>query len=170
MIEKGAKIGERVRFWHPELSNIGICSIGDDSVIHAGVHIHDDVVIGKHCQIEANAFIPTGVIISNEVFIGPGVIFTNDPVLTQTGKYKGDWKPTMTVVKEGARIGAGAMIKAGVVIGKGALIGMGAVVTESVPDGQVWVGNPAKFLRFVRTFEPEPEPDLSHLENDHFND
>lgn len=186
MIEKKAKIGERVRFWHEHLSNIGNCVIGNDTVIHAGVHIHDDVVIGKNCQIEANAFIPTGVIIGDNVFVGPGAIFTNDPALTQTGKFKGDWKPTMTVVKNKAKIGAGAMIKAGVVIGTGSLVGMGAVVTKNVPDWTVVVGNPAKAIRMVDhlpdTFaqgrdnshlikENETEvPDLSHLENDHFTD
>jgi UDP-2-acetamido-3-amino-2,3-dideoxy-glucuronate N-acetyltransferase len=170
MIEKYAKIGERVKFWHAELSNIGICEIGDDSVIHAGVHIHDYVRIGKHCQIEAQSFIPTGVTLEDEVFVGPGVIFTNDPKLNKTGSAKGDWQPTKTLVKKGAKIGAGARILAGVTIGNGAVVGMGAVVLEDVPDYHVVVGSPAKFIKTVK-YEPEPEEqDFSHLNNDHFTD
>jgi len=34
----------------------------------------------------------------------------------------------------------------GVIIGEGALIGAGSVVTKNVPDGEVWVGNPASIL------------------------
>ena len=41
------------------------------------------------------------------------------------------------------------IIICGVTIGEGALIGAGSVVTKNVPAGEVWVGNPAKFLRKV---------------------
>lgn len=167
MIEEWAQIGKNVKFWHPELSNIGKCFIGDDCVIHAGVHIHDYVKIGKGCQIEAQAFIPTGVTLEDEVFVGPGVIFTNDPKLDQTSYQKGDWKPTPTLVKKGAKIGAGARILAGVTIGEGALVGMGAVVLKDVPDWECHVGSPAKFYKHMK-FLPEAEQDLSHLEQDHF--
>lgn len=149
-----------VRYWHPELSNIGDCSIGENTVIHAGVHIHDGVVIGKNCQIEAQAFIPTGVFLADEVFVGPGVIFTNDPKLNQTGSLKGDWEPTPTVVKRGAKIGAGARILAGVSIGKNAIVGMGAVLLESVPDNTVYVGNPAKCIRTNEPTFDDIEQDL----------
>lgn len=135
-----------VRYWHPELSNIGNVIIGQGTVIHAGVHIHDKVIIGENCQIEAQVFIPTGVIIADEVFIGPGVIFTNDPDLKQTGSNKGDWRPTETFVESGVRIGAGARILAGVKLGKGCLVGMGAVVLKDVPAGATVVGIPAKVI------------------------
>jgi acetyltransferase-like isoleucine patch superfamily enzyme len=32
-------------------------------------------------------------------------------------------------------------------IGEGALVGAGSVVTKDIPDGEIWVGNPARFLR-----------------------
>lgn len=178
MVEKEAKIGKNVKFWHPELSNIGICEIGDNTVIHAGVHIHDGVKIGKNCQIEANVFIPTGVTIEDNVFVGPGTIFTNDPRLLDIPR--SEWKPTPTLVKAGAKIGAGARILAGVTIGKKALIGMGAVLLKSVGDWEIWVGHPAKFTlkhtfdrneeseSVMAQFKPEPEQDFSHLNGDHF--
>jgi serine acetyltransferase len=39
------------------------------------------------------------------------------------------------------------MVKENVVIGAGAVIGMGSVVLSDVPDGQTWVGVPARKLR-----------------------
>ena len=135
---------DNVKYWHKELSNISDDAlIGQDTVIHAGVHIHDRVIIGSRCKIEALAFIPTGVIIQDDVFVGPGVIFTNDPKPDLSDK---DWKPTRTLVKKGARIGAGAMIRAGVTIGENAMVGMGSVVLKDVPDNSTCVGNPCRIL------------------------
>jgi acetyltransferase-like isoleucine patch superfamily enzyme len=144
MISEKAKIGENTRIWFPELSNIGACTIGDNTVVHAGVHIHDGVEIGNYCQIEAQVFIPTGVKIKYNVFVGPGVIFTNDPNLKQTGSSKGDWKPTPTTIESNVKIGAGARILAGITVGRNSVVGMGAVVLDDVPENTTVVGIPAK--------------------------
>ena len=44
------------------------------------------------------------------------------------------------------KVGQGATIKPWVNIGNDARIGMGAVVTKDVPEGETWVGNPARKL------------------------
>ena len=133
-----------IKYWHPQLSNISKkAKIGDGTVIHAGVHIHDEVKIGKNCQIEAQVFIPNGVTIEDNCFIGPQVCFTNDPTMTLKRK---NWTPTPTLVKKGVKIGAGAIIRAGVTIGENSLIGCGSVVLKDVPAGETWVGSPAKKL------------------------
>ena len=108
------------------------------------MHIHDQVTIGENCQIEAMAFIPNGVTIEDNVFIGPGVVFTNDPTLDTPRE---DWKPTATLVKRGAKIGANATIRAGVVIGENSIVGCGSVVLKNVPNGEIWVGNSARRIR-----------------------
>lgn len=132
------------KFWKKELSNISEkASIGEDTVIHAGVHIHDEVKIGERCQIEALVFIPNGVIIEDDVFVGPCVTFTNDPTLRVDRKV---WMPTPTLIQRGAKIGANATIRAGIVIGENAIIGMGSVVLRSVPNGETWAGNPARSI------------------------
>jgi len=89
-------------------------------------------------------FIPEGVIISSDVFIAPRVTFTND-------KYPPSGKECWgyTVVKSGAAIGAGSIILPGVSIGSNSLVGAGSVVTKNIPDGEVWVGHPAKFVRKI---------------------
>lgn len=38
----------------------------------------------------------------------------------------------------------------GVPIGENSIIGTGSVVTKSVPDNQIWAGNPAKFIRNIK--------------------
>ena len=57
---------------------------------------------------------------------------------------------TPITIKKGAYVGMRANIlsgKNGITIGENAMIGAGSVVTKDVPAGELWVGNPAKFLR-----------------------
>jgi acetyltransferase-like isoleucine patch superfamily enzyme len=46
-------------------------------------------------------------------------------------------------------IGSGVAILPGVTIGNGAVIGAGSVLTRNVPSGEVWAGNPARFIKMI---------------------
>ena len=50
------------------------------------------------------------------------------------------------VIKDWAYIGSHAQIMPGVTIGEGAMVAAGSIVTNSVPDGMVVGGNPARLL------------------------
>lgn len=50
------------------------------------------------------------------------------------------------LVGDGAWICADAFIAPGVTIGHGAIVGARAVVTKDIPENQIFVGNPAKFI------------------------
>lgn len=52
-------------------------------------------------------------------------------------------------IKDGAFIGAHTIILKGVTVGKKSIVGAGSVVTKSIPDGQIWAGNPAKYIRMI---------------------
>lgn len=138
------KIGKEVTIWH--FANLYNCEIGNNTSIGSFTEIGKDVKIGSDCKIEAFAFIPSGIKIRDKVFIGPGVIFTND---LRPRAFSTDWKVILTVVKEGASIGANSTILCGITIGKYAMIGAGSVVTKSVPDHALVYGNPAKLKGFV---------------------
>lgn len=51
------------------------------------------------------------------------------------------------IIDDYAFVGAHSIILKGVRVGKGAIIGAGSVVTKSVPDFEIWGGNPAHFIR-----------------------
>lgn len=46
-------------------------------------------------------------------------------------------------------IGAHSIILKGVKIGKRCIIGAGSVVAKNIPDGEIWAGNPAKFIKRI---------------------
>lgn len=147
-IAADVKLGHDVTIHHPELVNLYGCAIGDQTRIGAFVEIQKNAVVGSRCKISSHTFVCEGVTIEDEVFVGHGVLFINDrhPRATREGRpqTETDWTVVPTLVRRGASIGSGAVILCGVTIGAGALVGAGAVVTESVPDGAVVAGVPAR--------------------------
>ena len=120
--------------------------IGSSCNISAHVLIENDVVVGNNVTVKSGVQLWDGVTLEDNVFIGPNVTFTND--LFPRSK-NSDWKLNKTLVKKDASIGANATILCGVTIGEASMVGAGSVVTKDVPPGEVWVGNPAKFLRKI---------------------
>jgi UDP-2-acetamido-3-amino-2,3-dideoxy-glucuronate N-acetyltransferase len=147
-IAADVKLGHDVTIHHPELVNLYGCAIGDQTRIGAFVEIQKNAVVGSRCKISSHTFVCEGVTIEDEVFVGHGVLFINDrhPRATREGRpeTEADWRVVPTLVRRGASIGSGAVILCGVTIGAGALVGAGAVVTESVADGAVVAGVPAR--------------------------
>jgi acetyltransferase-like isoleucine patch superfamily enzyme len=128
------------------------CTIGDRTKVGTFVEIQKNATIGSDCKISSHSFVCEGVVIEDEVFIGHNVTFINDryPRATTGGgglQTEADWDVVETRVGKRASIGSSATILCGVIIGEGAMIGAGSVVTKSVPAGELWAGNPARFLR-----------------------
>lgn len=71
------------------------------------------------------------------------MIFTNDKYPKSKNP---DWLLLKTSVCKGVSIGAGSTILLGITIGKNAVIGAGSVVTKNIPDNELWLGNPARFV------------------------
>lgn len=149
-IAPDVELGEGVQI-HGFVNLYG-CRIGAGTRLGTFVEVQKGAVIGRHCKISSHSFVCEGVEIGDGVFVGHGVMFTNTVLPRATnpaGELQGeaDWELVRTRVEAGVSIGSGAVILCGVTLGRDAVIGAGAVVTKSVPAGEVWVGNPARFLR-----------------------
>lgn len=120
--------------------------IGENCNICSHCFIENDVKIGNNVTIKCGVQIWDGIELEDNVMIGSNVTFTND--LYPRSKNK-DWKKLRTLVCKGATIGAGSTLLPGITIGRNAMIGAGSVVTKDVPAGEVWVGNPAHFLKKI---------------------
>jgi len=120
--------------------------IGANCNINFNVFIENDVEIGNNVTIKPGVQIWDGLRIEDNVFIGPNVTFTNDKY-PRSKQYPEQF--AHTIIKEGASIGAGSVILCGLSIGKNSMIGAGSIVTKSIPDNELWYGNPAKFIRKI---------------------
>ena len=120
--------------------------IGDNCNICANVLIENDVTVGNNVTVKSGVQLWDGVTIEDNVFIGPNVTFTND-LFPRSKVHPKEY--AKTIIKKGASIGANSTIVCGHTIGENALIGAGSMVTHDVPAGEVWYGNPARFIRKI---------------------
>ena len=97
----------------------------------------------------------TKVEIGNYVLLGGGVkIYDTDfhsLDFQKRVRFKtdDDRKSSPVTIKNYASIGAGTIVLKGVTIGEKSIIGAGSVVTSNIPDGQIWAGNPARYIKNV---------------------
>lgn len=61
-----------------------------------------------------------------------------------------DIKSRPVVIGKRVFVGGHSIILKGVTIGDDAVIGAGSVVTKDVPAGEIWAGNPARFIKKVK--------------------
>ena len=139
-----ASIPDSTRVWQFCVIMPG-AKIGEDCNICSHCLIENNVVIGDNVTIKCGVYLWDGMRIEDDVLIGANVTFTND-------KYPRSKQPFHLLpitIKKGASIGAGAVVLGGVTIGEKAMIGVGSVVTHDVPAGELWYGNPARFIRKI---------------------
>lgn len=113
------------------------------------------LIIGNNVGISCTAIIcHNRVIIGNNVRIGGGVVIydsdfhsLNASERTAVPEIKENIKTAPVIVKDFAFIGAHSIILKGVTVGANSIIGAGSVLTKSVPDNEIWGGNPAVFIR-----------------------
>ncbi len=141
--------------------NLYGCRIGPRTKVGTFVEIQKNATVGADCKISSHTFICEGVCIGDRVFVGHNVTFINDlypRAVGETGalQTEEDWEVVPTVVEDEASIGSSVTLLCGVTIGRGAIVGAGSVVTRSVPPGEIWSGNPARFLRRVSDDSAKP--------------
>ena len=139
---QSTNIPESTRVWQYVVI-LADAVIGENCNICSHCFIENDVLIGNNVTLKFFVEICDGVTIEDNVQIAPNVSFTND----KYPKAKQPFILQRTTVKKNASIGAGSVIVGGITIGENALIGAGSVVTKNVPANELWVGNPAKFVR-----------------------
>lgn len=110
--------------------------IGDGSgMSNALIAVYESVVIGKDVNIGADA----------------KIMDTDFHPLDLDERIRNVNIPHRPVrIEDGAFIGTNAIILKGVTIGAESVIAAGAIVTKSVPPGEIWGGNPARFIKKLK--------------------
>lgn len=119
--------------------------IGENCNICSHCFIENKVVVGNSVTVKCGVQLWDGITVEDNVFIGANVTFVNDKY--PRSKHKFEILPVK--IEKGASIGAGSVIIGGVTIGENSMIGIGSVVTHDIPKGELWYGNPARFIRKI---------------------
>ena len=135
------RFGKGVRISFP--CNLYSCHIDDYAYIGRFVEVQNDCYIGKRSRISTHSFIAAGSVIGNDVFVAHGVMTTNDRNPKANNPY---YRHEPITIQDESWVGSGSVLAPGVVIYKGGKLGCGAVLTKSLPNGETWVGNPARKL------------------------
>ncbi|CRK60330.1 Acetyltransferase [Alloactinosynnema sp. L-07] len=117
------------------------------TLIHPAASIAPGVTFGEGTVLLAGAVVTAPQHVGAHVIVMPMVLFTHDDAVGDFSTFAG--RATLSgnvTIGEAAYLGAGSMVREGVRVGAEAVIGMGAAVLSDVPDGETWVGVPAKRL------------------------
>lgn len=154
------------------LRNLGEISIGQNVSINSSKHFnpiggdtrtifftgpHGKIEIGNNVGISNSSLVSfVKITIEDNVYIGGGCKLYDTDFHPLSAKYRKlgneiseKVKSREILIRSHAFIGSHSIILKGVVIGKNSIIGAGSVVSKSVPDFEIWAGNPAKFIRKV---------------------
>ena len=110
--------------------------VAPNVVVKPGAIILPFVMISAGAIIGGNTLIMTGATVGHNTELAD---FTHVASQAVVGAY--------IKTSVGTHVGLNATIREYITIGKYSTIGMGSVLTKNVGDHEMWVGNPAKFLR-----------------------
>lgn len=113
-------------------------------------------IISSDAGTEVGCYVGAGSVVASRAKIGCGVIVNYLCSVGHDARL-GDFSQLAPhanvlgrcVIDEGAFIGGSAVVFPNVFVGAWSVIGAGSVVTSDVPAGEVWYGNPAKFVRRI---------------------
>ncbi|XP_011007461.1 PREDICTED: gamma carbonic anhydrase 1, mitochondrial-like [Populus euphratica] len=136
--------------------------VDKDAFVAPGASVIGDVLVGRGSSIWYGCVLRGDV---NSISVGSGTnIQDNSLVHVAKSNLSGKVLPTIIgdnvtvghsavlhgcTVEDEAFVGMGAILLDGVVVEKHAMVAAGALVRQNtrIPTGEVWGGNPAKFLR-----------------------
>ena len=118
---------------HPHSNISKRASIGEGSVVMAGVAVNCSTQIGKHVILNTNCSVDHDCIIEDFVHISPNAALAGS-----------------VLVGEGSHIGIGASVIQGIKIGKWCTIGAGTVIIKDIPDFATVVGNPGRIIKYSK--------------------
>ena len=118
------------------------------AVVGKNVHAGSRVIYGEGLILQNDATLACDSKVGKHVFINFKAGIGHDSNIGDLC-FIGAMVDVMGYVKlgEGVMLGCGALILPDVEVGEWSKIGAGSVVTKNIPPYEVWVGNPAKFLR-----------------------
>ncbi len=135
VVGRGARIGPN-------------CEVGPFAHLRTDAILRDGAIVGNYVEVK-KAVLGAGAKARHLTYLGDAEVGAgaNVGAGTITANWDGRTKHK-TTIEEGAFVGSGTVFVAPATLGKGSRTGAGAIVTRGtrVPDGETWVGVPARPL------------------------
>lgn len=151
------------------LRNKGVINICDDFILNSshqsnpiGGQDRSSIVVdvGAVLKIGNNVGISNSAIYCREnIFIGNNVLIGGDCKIYDTDFHSIEYDKRLCLedqgrtkavtIEDGVFIGASTIILKGTRIGKYSVIGAGSIATGNIPSGEVWGGNPIRFIKKI---------------------
>lgn len=151
-IEEGCVIGDWCFIGHGVVMRPRTV-IGNNTAIAHHVIFEGETTVGSDCLIHDHTQITMGTIIEDKVFIGPGVQTMNDRYVVHRRHHVKPFIVEAPIFRYACRVAGGSIVIPRIIVGRNAFVGAGSLVTKDVPEGQMWFGNPARFIKMVPTEE-----------------
>ncbi len=152
-----------------EMSIKGSCSVGNDLQLQNGDHYNMVgrqqkcfLVIGRNATLTIGDNVGisgTAIVCHKNIVIGDHTRIGMNCVIYDTDFHDLDLRKRAVIPEDYTEvvkkevligkyvfIGAHSTILKGVTVGDGAIIGAGSVITRNIPSGEIWGGNPARFI------------------------
>lgn len=104
-----------------------------------GVNIKEACFIGS--EVLFDTICPNYITIEKDCTITSRVV-----ILSHFRKGGQQYKGRVSIGKH-SFLGCGCIITSPISIGDSAIVGAGSIVTKDIPAGEIWAGNPARFIR-----------------------
>lgn len=150
--------------------NDGECILGKNIIFNSSIH-SNLVGLYKPCTIkvrknatlvikDSSGFSGVSIYCSTHIEIGRFVVCGGNVSIWDTDFHPLDFRERRVnnaekinslpiVIGDDVFIGANTIVLKGVRIGSRSIIGAGSVVTRSIPEDQIWAGNPARFIKMA---------------------
>ena len=124
------------------------------TVIHHTAFIDDTAIIEPGCLVMYNAYIAPRTHISESTMVKSNTNIGHDVTIGKCSHIAmGSTVVSCVNIGTCADVAVGSTVLANVNIGDCSMLGAASLATHSIPEGEIWVGIPAKFLKNMNMYK-----------------